>query len=417
MCELRLTVRILVTNGQSARLRIRQVGAAANFKVLLLSRAPCFDVAALVFKIRKVARAAAQLSYGDIQRTEQLHRVAPQLFVPFFAFFGAANDDHFLLLELVNTVNTPFFQAVCALFLSKTRGIGRQRQRKLCAVDDLPHESTDHRMFGRADKVQVFPFDFIHHVFHFVEAHYARNDVAMNHVRGNHVSEAFVNHKITRIRKHRGMQACNIARQIVESLPRSTARGIYVDTIQLFQNIQMVGNFKVGNRRLAKACKLDVFFIVLAKGHVVGNNIRNCHHRLFECCFYFRAFRFNSRKTLCVCLYLRLDFFSAFLIARLHQHAHLFGQGVSCSTKGVAFLNERTALCVQLQHFIYKRKLSILKLFTNVFTNQVGVGTDKLNINHRIFSPISDVSALLYNFRAEKSIICPHISSICVKFS
>ena len=151
--QLSLAVVVLITNGQASCLRVRKIRTRTDLEIFLLSGALRFDVTALVFEICKIACAAAELSYGDIHRAEQLYSVAPQLFIPFVALFGTANDDHFLFLELVDTVNTAFLDPVCALFLSKTRRLAGERQRQFFAVDDLTHISADHGMFGRTDQV------------------------------------------------------------------------------------------------------------------------------------------------------------------------------------------------------------------------------------------------------------------------
>ena len=75
----------------------------------------------------------------------------------------------------------------------------------------------------------------------------------MNHVGRDDVCEALVYHEIARVRKDGGMQTRNVARQIVKALPGRSARGIDVDAVQLFQNIEMIGNFKVGDLRFAEA--------------------------------------------------------------------------------------------------------------------------------------------------------------------
>ena len=134
----------------------------------------------------------------------------------------------------MDTVDAALFYAVRALFLSETGRIAGKRKRQFVSVDDLPHESADHGVFRSADQVQIFPFDFVHHVIHFVETHHARNHVAVNHIRRNHVRETFIYHKIARVGKHRRMKPRNIARQIIKSLPRSAPCGIHVDSVQLF---------------------------------------------------------------------------------------------------------------------------------------------------------------------------------------
>ena len=107
-------------------------------------------------------------------------------------------------------------------------------------------------MFGRTDQIQIFPFDFIHHIFHFGKAHNTRNDVAVDHKRGDHVGKALIDHKIARVGQHRRVQTGNIAREIIEALSRRSSCGVNVHAVELFQNIQMIRHFKIGHFRFAE---------------------------------------------------------------------------------------------------------------------------------------------------------------------
>lgn len=56
-----------------------------------------------------------------------------------------------------------------------------------------------HRMLRRTYKVEVLALDFIHHIFHFGEAHNAVNNISSYHKRRNIICEASVYHKVARI--------------------------------------------------------------------------------------------------------------------------------------------------------------------------------------------------------------------------
>ena len=72
----------LHTDAQTARLRVAQVRAGADFKVLLLARGPGFHIAALDLQIGQIAGAALERANRNIQRTEEIDGVLPQAVVP-----------------------------------------------------------------------------------------------------------------------------------------------------------------------------------------------------------------------------------------------------------------------------------------------------------------------------------------------
>ena len=59
------------------------------------------------------------------------------------------------------------------------------------------------------------------------------------------------------------MQAGNVARQIVKSLSRGPARRIDVDAVQAFEDVDVLGNVKIRNDRLAEALEIDNIRILL----------------------------------------------------------------------------------------------------------------------------------------------------------
>ena len=104
---------------ESACLSVGEVGAGADLEILLLSGAPRLDVDGLDLEIGEVAGAALEGAYRDIEGAEELDRVLPQLIEPHLALFGLADDDHLLLLELVDAVNAALLQTVSALLFSE----------------------------------------------------------------------------------------------------------------------------------------------------------------------------------------------------------------------------------------------------------------------------------------------------------
>ena len=103
---------------QAACLCIAQIGAGADLEILLLTGAPSLDIAALDLQVGEVAGAAVQLTDGDLHIAEQLDGVLPELLIPVGALLGAADDDHLLLLELVDAVDAALLDAVGALLLA-----------------------------------------------------------------------------------------------------------------------------------------------------------------------------------------------------------------------------------------------------------------------------------------------------------
>ena len=128
---------------QSARLRVGQVRTGTNFKVFLLSGAPRLDVDTLDLQVGEVAGTAFECAHGDIQRAEEVNGILPELFEPHFGFLGLTDDDHLLLLELMDAVNAALFESVRALFLAETGRIRGQGIGQLVLLDDRVDELAD----------------------------------------------------------------------------------------------------------------------------------------------------------------------------------------------------------------------------------------------------------------------------------
>ena len=88
VCKIFLAVCALNADTKAARLRVTEVGAGANLKILALLRRPRFNIIGLNLKVGKVARAALKGANGDIHRAEKLNGVAPHLVEPVHRLFG-----------------------------------------------------------------------------------------------------------------------------------------------------------------------------------------------------------------------------------------------------------------------------------------------------------------------------------------
>ncbi len=82
MCKVLLAILAVYTDLQTSGLCVAEIGAAADLKVLLLTGAPCFDVNRFDLQVSQVAGAAFQRTNRNIQRTEQVNGVLPQLVKP-----------------------------------------------------------------------------------------------------------------------------------------------------------------------------------------------------------------------------------------------------------------------------------------------------------------------------------------------
>ena len=118
----------------------------------------------------------------------------------------------------MDSVYASLFQTVCAFFLTEARRIAGQSLRQLFFRNNCVDKFTDHGMFGSTDQVKIFAFDLVHHSIHFRKAHNACYNIASDHERRYTVGKASVNHEISCICDNCGMQSCNIAHQIVETV-------------------------------------------------------------------------------------------------------------------------------------------------------------------------------------------------------
>ena len=234
---------------------------------------------------------------------------------------------------------------------------------------------TDHRVLGCTDQIQVLALNLVHHRIHLFKTHNACHDIATDHKRRYAVSKSTVDHKISRIRDHCGMQSRDVAHQIIETVTRYLSGSVKINTVKTAHNVCMIRNLKIGNHRLTKLLDLHIAGIIRTDRNRRVNDIRDHHHILCHLLGILLLLLLKLCQTLCEFGYLCLDCFCLLLFALLHQSANLLGQLISLGTQVIRLLLCCTGFCIQLDHFIDERQLFILKFLFDIFFYHIGVFT------------------------------------------
>ena len=386
MCKILAAVFTLNSYLESSCLSIAQIRAGTYLEVLLLSGAPCFNVTALYFQVSQVARTALKSTYRDIQRTEEVNRVLPQLVIPCLAVFRLADNDHFLLLELVYTVYTSLLDAVSTYFLTETRRIAGQCLGQLCLGQSCLDELAYHGVLGSTYKIQILALDLVHHVLHLSEAHNACNNAGSYHERRYIVSKSPVDHEISCIGEYSRVKSCDIALEIIETVARCLTRSVKVDAVESLHNIYMIGNFKIGNNRLAELFDLNVLAVVLAYGHAVVDDVGDHQHSLADLSFQLFFLDFKVSELLSHSIYLSLYSLSLFLLTLAHQSAYLLALYISLISQFICLGTCSSVFLIEFSDFVNQYEFFVLELLFNIFFDQLGVGSYKLDIYHIYYS-------------------------------
>ena len=393
MGQIGLAVLALDADVQTACLCVTQIGAGADFEVLLLAGAPSLDIAALDLQVSQIAGAAVQLTHGDLHAAEQLHRHLPQLLVPVGALLGAADHDHLLLLELVDAVDAALLDAVGTLLLPEAGAIGGQGQGHLALVDGLVDEAADHGVLAGADQVQVLTLDLVHHGVHLGEGHDALHHVAVHHEGRDDVGEALVDHKVAGIGQHSLVQACDVAQQVVEAVTGHAACGVHIDAVKALHDLGVVRDGEIRHHRLAEALGFHVIGIVRADGHAgvdhLGNGVHDllnaggqCLLFLLQLCHLVGVRLDGGVVGVDLCLQLSLLCLVGALLQLTEQRAIGLAQLVAGGLQGLHFLQGCAVLGILFDDLVHQRQLCILKLLFDVFLNGVRVLADKFDIQH-----------------------------------
>ena len=264
-------------------------------------------------------------------------------------------------------------------------------------------------MFARADEVEVLTLDLVHHGVHVRLAHDALDHIAVDHERRDAVSKALADHEIARVGQNGLVQAGNIAYEIVKSVAGDTARGVEIDAVKALHDLRVVRDWEIRHDGLAEALHLHIAAIVRAERHAGVDDLRDGEHDLVNFRLELFLLLFELGQTRRLRGDLRLDClgllkFGWVLFRLAHEHADLFRQGVALCAQVRRLVDGGAVGLVKLDHFVDERELGVLKLFADVFPNQIGVFADQSNVNHDV-----SVSSIFYVYQ----FLRPMASSAC----
>ena len=169
------------------------------------------------------------------------------------------------------------------------------------------------------------------------------------------------------------MQAGNIAHQVVKSVSCNLSGAVEVDSVKGFHDFGMVGNFIIGDNRLAELLYLHVFAVVLTNRYRRIDNLRNGHHNCLELFFKLTLDFFQFCQTSGVCGNLLLCFLCLVLFALSHQCANLLRNLVSRCAKLVGFLYSGAERSVKLDCLVNEGKLVLLEFVSHILPNDFGI--------------------------------------------
>ena len=221
----------------------------------------------------------------------------------------------------MDPVYASLLDSVGTFFLTETWRITCQCIRKILLLQCLSDKFTDHGMLGGSDQIKIFPLYFIHHGVHLGEGHNAVHNCAADHIRRNAVSKAAVDHEISCVGQACGMESRDIPHQIIESVSGHTAGSIHGNAVKLFHNIRVIGNFIIGNYRIAVFLDFHVLGIVFSDRYGGIDDIRNNHHILFQIFLDLSLLFCKSGNTVLVLCNFRFGSFRFFFFPFMHQLA------------------------------------------------------------------------------------------------
>ena len=316
----------------------------------------------------------------------------PELFIPVVRILRPADDDHFLLFKLVDTVYAALFQTVAADFLAEAGRIRRECKRQLALGQNLIDEAANHGVFARADEIEVLTLNFVHHSLHLREAHNALHDVAVHHKRRNDVSEVFfVDHEVTRVGQHCLVQPRDIAQQIVKSHTGDAACGILVDAVKARHDIHMMRNLILRHDGVSEPRSFHIAAVVRADGHGGVDDIGDHIQNLADFAFQLSLLGVELRAALVIRfdggivgvdlrLQLGLFGFVRTLFELAKERPICLGEFVARGLQAFGLLLRGALSGMEGDDLVYKGKLFLLKLFADIFPDHIGIFADKFDI-------------------------------------
>ena len=178
------------------------------------------------------------------------------------------------------------------------------------------------------------------------------------------------------------MQSRNIAHQIIKTVSSYPACRIHVNAMKPLHNFRMIGNLKIRYNRIPISLYLYIFSVIFPDRHRRINDIRNRHHVLFDLFAQIIFFCFQFGKSCRACCHLGFLRLGLLLLSLYHQSADFFGNLISLCANIVGLLLCRPHFRIQRNHFIHKRKLLLLKFFSDILLYCLRILPQKFNVNH-----------------------------------
>ena len=282
----------------------------------------------------------------------------------------------------MDAVHAALLDAVRALLLAEAGGVGGQRLRQALLGDDLVDELADHRMLGGADQIEVLALDFVHHGVHFREAHDAGHHVRTDHERGDHIGEAPVDHKVAGVGNDGGVQARDIAHEIVEPVTGDPAGGVEVDAVKGLHDLGVVGDLEIRDHGLAEAFDLHVLAVVFSDGNGGVDDVRDRHHDGADLFGELGFLLLQFRKTGGLFGDLLLDGLGLFLLTLRHETADLLRELVPVPAELVGLLHDGAVFGVESDHFVDERELFFLEFVADVLAHGFGIFAHEFDVKH-----------------------------------
>ena len=169
------------------------------------------------------------------------------------------------------------------------------------------------------------------------------------------------------------MKSGDVAHKIVETVSGNLSGAVKVDAVEAFHYIRVVGYLKIGNNGLAELLDFHVFAVILADGNRRVDDVRNCHHDLFDS---FLNVPFLFRKLVYpvgVFSDLGLHLLGAFFVALCHKSADLLGELISVGAESLNFLLDASVFGVKLDNFVHEGKFFVLELVSDILFYDFGI--------------------------------------------
>ena len=181
------------------------------------------------------------------------------------------------------------------------------------------------------------------------------------------------------------MQPRDVALEVVEAVAAGAPGGVEVDAVEALHDVHVIGNLKVRHDRLAEALVLDVLAVVPADRHGIVDDLRDDQHALAD----LRGARLLLLLQLGELVLHGLDLLLGGLrllaLALCHHAADGLADLVALRAQIVGALNRGAVFLVQLDDLIDQRELGVLKLLLDVLAHEVGIGAQKVDVQHDDF--------------------------------